>query len=438
MLRLVVENIDICRISKVLGRHSLKSSITKSEIVIEADEIPEDVVDMIFEGATILGAQNYGNDCLEANHNVEAKSEEDDATTPLNVSEEESESAISKADESTAVSVAQESELIDTSKTEPQYYTFAEMPATYMEQFCENYTQFTISRVEEGVLEEEATDIEALVNKTVASKDDEEYSLDDYGIEPGSQSNKIPKSEMVYRGEVYQWGSIKDDEDAERKIKECVIILQNDYQNSVSDDTIALFCTSHYEERSPISFSFQFTQGTMIDHSAKRLDLFDHCNFFVGRIKGISRKQLGEYLGTMNDVFMNTLQPTVDFCLGLKRSRTVNWAQLRILSTINMEELFRISESKVSDVGKVEQYMELFGFDMSCNGSEYVKDAILIASRLSDYRLEILAETIAEQQEVDANEVLRLIVARIKENFQFKRSPAISFIRLIDCFLKKG
>ena len=176
----------------------------------------------------------------------------------------------------------------------------------------------------------------------------------------------------------------------------------------------------------------------MIDHSAKRLELFDHCTFFVGRIKGISRKQLGKYLGTMTNEFMNTLQPTIDFCLGLKRSRTVNWAQLQILSTINMEDLFKISESKVSDKQKVDEFLELFGFDMSINGMQYVEDSILVAQKLSDYRLEFLAEIVAEKRQVDANEVLRLIVARIKENFHFKKSPAISFIRLIDRLLKKG
>ena len=75
---------------------------------------------------------------------------------------------------------------------------------------------------------------------------------------------------------------------------------------------------------------------------------------------------------------------------------------------------------------------------MSINGMQYVKDSILVARKLGDYRLEFLAEIVAEKRQVDANEVLRLIVARIKENFHFKKSPAISFIRLIDRLLKKG
>ena len=77
---------------------------------------------------------------------------------------------------------------------------------------------------------------------------------------------------------------------------------------------------------------------------------------FAGHIKGINRSQLGEYLGTMTDVFMSTLQPTIDFCLGLKRTRTVNWAQLQILATVNITELFEISKSNTDDSEKVIEF----------------------------------------------------------------------------------
>lgn len=403
MLRLHVANIDICRISKSLGRCRLKAFITNSTIIIDSDEIPEYVVDMLFANATILEAQNYQSDDSDTNDYVETESEKEDESI---VEESKSVHASETATESISDEVVE---------------TEDEMPP------------------------KEPTHIEESKAESVDSENNMEGfigNLENFGIEfegeNSSTKNKIPKSEMVYRGEVYKWGSIRDNDDREGKIKECVIIIQNDYQNSASDDTIALFCTTHYEERAPISFSFQLIKETMIDHNAHRLDLFDHCTFFVGRIKGINRKDLGKYLGTMNDMFMNTLQPIIDFCLGLKRSRTVNWAQLQILSTVKMEDLFKISESKVNDKKKIEEFLELFGFNMSLNGMEYVKESILIARKLRDYRLEYLAEIIAERHKVEANEVLRLIVARIKENFHFKKSPAISFIRLIDRLLKKG
>ena len=371
MLQLHVTDFDIGRISNILTKHRLKSTITNSTIIIYTDEIPSKVVDMLFANATIVGAQNYQLKDSDTSDYVETKSENDN------------ESTITSAVEESGSNHASENVKDD---------TFVDIP---QESNGKNY---------EGSTE--------------------------------TKYHQIPKT--VYRGEVYKWGSIRDDPDGEGKIKECVIIIQNDYQNSASDDTIALFCTSHYEERTQISLPFRLTHANMIDYRKNRFKSFDNCTFFVSRIRGISRKDLGEYMGTMNDIFMDTIQPTIDFCLGLKRSRDVNWDQLKILSTVNIEDLFKISESNVNNKRKVENFLELFGFDMSSNGVEYVKEAILTANKLSYYSLEYLAETIAKRKNADANEVLRLIVVRIKDNFNFKKSPAIAFIRLVDGLIKKG
>ena len=103
-----------------------------------------------------------------------------------------------------------------------------------------------------------------------------------------------------------------------------------------------------------------------------------------------------------------------------------------------MEDLFAIAESKASKSQKVTEFLEFFGFDMTKNGMEYVKKSILIASTLGDYRLEDLAQSVAQKEHVQPVEVLRLIIERIKENFNYKKSPTISFIRLIDKLLRKG
>ena len=427
MIQLLVKDVDIGRISKILGEHRLKSTITCSKIVIEEDEIPLYVLDKIFANATIVGAQNYQQEDADTSDLVETKSEKDDESTSTTV---------------------EESESIHESETNDGGDSNTEIPHENDGISNENSTETGSDKVSEPIedvplkelnnimeLEDEAIDSEYYLRKT----DD---NLENIGAESEEKSfkrkSKVPKSKLVYRGEVYQWGTIRRDADGEGRIKECVIIIQNDYMNSASEDTIALFCTSSYAERAPITFSFRLTDDNMLDYNGDRIRFFDYCTFFVGRIKGINRNDLGDYLGTMNDKFMNTLQPTIDFCLGLKRSRTVNWAQIKILSTVNMEDLFKIAESKVDDERKVVEFLELFGFDMKRNGVEYVKDAILIASKKVDYKLEYLAETIAKRRHVDANEVLRLIVARIKEIFRFKKSPAISFIRLIDRLLKKG
>jgi len=415
VLKLLVRDLDICRVSKILGKNKLKVSITESSIIIDSDEITDEVVDNLFENATILSAQNYHNSNTDTSMDTETKVKEDtfvdvpsqvteitEATVNLAVSEE---LTIPPVVADTVVSK-------EMSKRDDSTETL---------RFQMEYSDETIDS------EYNIENSNHLVTKLDVKVEESELSR-----------SKIPKSEMVYRGEVYKWGFIRDKDESEGKIKECVIIIQNDYQMSASEDTIALFCTSCYEERCPIWYTFRLTEETMCDHSSKRLEVFDHCTMFVSHIKGINRNQLGKYLGTMTDSFMNTLQPTIDFCLGLKRSRTVNWAQLQMLSTINMADLFVIAESKVSNSKKVSEFLKLFHFDMTQNGMEYVKKSILIATKLGDYRLEDLAEIIAKDEQVKADEVLRLIVERCKENFNFKKSPAISFIRLIHKLLQKG
>ena len=423
MLKLLVRDLDICRVSKLLGMNRLKATITESSIIIDSDEINDEVIDNLFENATIYSAQNYHASDAITSMDTETTVEEKD--TFVDVPSQVAETIKIAVDTITSEAVTNTSVDVDAVKMEVM--TKNEL-STETKKSAVEYSGETVEQFEETIGSEYHVE-----NSThLVTQADVEVE------QPKSSRSKIPKSEMVYRGEVYKWDSILDEDDGEGKIKECVIIIQNDYQMSASDDTIALFCTSHYEERAPFHFSFALTEKTMLDHSADRLGFFDRCTLFVGHIKGISRKQLGKYLGMMTYSFMNTLQPTIDFCLGLKRSRTVNWAQLQMLSTIDMADLLAIAESKVSNSQKVTEILKLFHFDMSQNGMEYVKNSILIASTLGDYRLEDLAQLVAEKEQVEATEVLRLIVARIKEKFHFKKSPAISFIRLIDKLLRKG
>lgn len=423
MLKILARNIDIYQISKVLGKRRLKASITESEIIIESDEITNDVANSIFENATVTSIQNYFEDS-ETSIDEETNSKHDDES--INTIPIKGEETICESE-----SKAQCNETIENLPPKDGKINDSNITKNQEDAIFETVGK-TANQMYEELKKDETIDSEYYI------KDSSEI-FEDLNIKThiDEKSTKIPKSEMVYRGEVYEW-EVYEDKSEEKTIKECVIIIQNDYQNSVSDDTIALFCTSHYDERAPINFFFQLNRNTMIDYSTKRLEVFNNCNLFVGRIKGISRKKLGKYLGTMNAEFMNTLQPSIDFCLGLKRSRTVNWAQLQILSTVKMEELFRIAESKANNDEKVEEFLKLFGFDMNCNGVEYVKEAILIAWKLSDYKLETLAIIIAKNKDIQPNKVLKLIIARIKEKFNYEKSLAISFIRLVERLLKKG
>jgi len=82
--------------------------------------------------------------------------------------------------------------------------------------------------------------------------------------------------------------------------------------------------------------------------------------------------------------------------------------------------------------------MELFGFDLNQNGVNYVVRAILHSLKLGDFNLENLAKLVARDCKIEASETLRLIIARIKENFRMRKSPALSFIRLVNQLILKG
>ena len=243
LIQLLVKDVDIGRISKILGEHRLKSTITCSKIVIEEDEIPLYVLDKIFANATIVGAQNYQQEDADTSDLVETKSEKDDESTSTTV---------------------EESESIHESETNDGGDSNTEIPHENDGISNENSTETGSDEVSEPIedvplkelnnimeLEDEAIDSEYYLRKT----DD---NLENIGAESEEKSfkrkSKVPKSKLVYRGEVYQWGTIRRDADGEGRIKECVIIIQNDYMNSASEDTIALFCTSSYAERAPITF----------------------------------------------------------------------------------------------------------------------------------------------------------------------------------------
>lgn len=154
MLRLLATDIDICRISKVLGKQRLKVSITNSTIIIGTNEISDDAVDMLFANATIISAQNYQLDNLDTGIDVETNSEQENETTIVLPVEEVESISISEPDAEGDASV-------------------------------ETPTRGEVKETSESFTENE------------------------------DNGTNIPKSEMVYRGEVYKWGSIGDDDDRE-------------------------------------------------------------------------------------------------------------------------------------------------------------------------------------------------------------------------------
>ena len=53
------------------------------------------------------------------------------------------------------------------------------------------------------------------------------------------------------------------------------------------------------------------------------------------------------------------------------------------------------------------------------------------------FNLETLCESVSQKEGIDKEEIKRLIVARVKETFCFRKAPTIDFIRLVNNFLAK-
>lgn len=246
---------------------------------------------------------------------------------------------------------------------------------------------------------------------------------------------KFAELELVYWGEAYRWGQVRKKKNG-KVVKECVIIIQNDNQNNIYEETVALLCTTDNEERARIDYSFRLNYEVMPDYNLQRLENYAGCDFFVKRLILVNRGRIGRYLGTFDSTFMNTLQPIIDYFFGLKRTKNVSKSQIKILSQVNVKDLIDISETSSSKKRKILRCLDLFGFDISKNGVQYVKDAIYIASELDEYKLEVLARIIAEKDNADKDEVLRLIIARIKETLGLKKIHSIEFIRLIASIMR--
>ena len=350
MLQLFAEDLDICRIGKMLGKYNIASTITSSTISIYCDELPVEVATTILESSTITYAQNH---------------------------------SLSNTDALNSLSTRK--------------------PAT--------------TRHQQSIF------------------DTDDYQLEDYNPSKVITKSPVQKSKhprILHRGEVYVLNNPKNKVSNEGDIKECVIIIQNDYANSVSDDSIALYCSSQAENVSSTTFSFRLSESTLHDYLFQRVETFDCCTFVVKCIKGVKRHSLGKYLGTLKSRFMNALQPTIDYHLGLKRSRMVNLAQLQIISTVDTNELLELARSNATIEDKVTGFLKMFNFDFTLNGVSYLRDAIICATQLTNYRLEDLVSKVTREENIDDDEVSRLIIARIKERFHLKKAPTMSFIRLID------
>ena len=286
--------------------------------------------------------------------------------------------------------------------------------------------------------------------------------------------NFVLRYPKVKRAEVYLCDFGKPFEH-EQGGKRYAIIIQNDTGNKHSPNTIVLPCTTQYKPDLPVHYTFRFSSENMVDYSNAKVS--GKTNVALGEaITTIIKFKLIEYLGTMTQNFMDeNIQPIIDQALALKRKtetitiskpeiktvvqtktvyvqkdldavqmakatyRDLNLAQIQLLSFIDIDELISISKSSTEDIEKAYKILQLFGFDFSKNGVHYLLDAICIAPKSKYFSLETLSQKLSEtgKYTIEASEIQRFIVARVKERFRFIKSPTIDFIRLVNCLLTK-
>lgn len=124
--------------------------------------------------------------------------------------------------------------------------------------------------------------------------------------------------------------------------------------------------------------------------------------------------------------------------LELPRERKdVNMTQVQLLSFVDINELLKISQTNSNNEIKTQKILELFGFDFKRNGVQYLLKAIIASSKDAYFNIETLSESVSLSECVDKEEIKRLIVARVKERFGFRKAPTIDFIRLVSNLLVK-
>lgn len=374
MLQLQTRTFDICQVSKLLVKYKIKASISNQVITLDG-EISDELLDELCNSLTIRNVQNFSGEVF-----------------PLTLNE-------------------------------------SDLPKS---------NEIVSSFIKGNVIVEE-TPSDVVLAPQVIEKYDLLYST-------------------VKRGEVYLC-DFGEPYGSEQGNKRYAIVVQNDVANLHSPTTIVLACTTARKKGLPVHYHFVFFNENMIDYDVIRVGMKENV-VMAEQIRTVDKTRLRKFLGTMTPEFMNKMQDIIDISLDLQRQEKVitkiekvyvdkpvnahkerkdlNMVQIQLLSLVDVKELLKIAQARESDKIKVEKILELFGFDMQRNGVQYLFKAILISPQEAYFNLETLCDSIAKSEpNVEKDEIKRLIVARIKEQFKFRKSPTIDFIRLVNSFLIK-
>ncbi len=382
MLQIQAKELDICRISKLIAKHNIKANIANQVITLDG-EISDELLSELCDGITICTVQNFRG-----------------KINPI------------------------------------------------------TQKRLTVSNVDEPVSKQ-------LEDKSIIESTNQEVVL----------ASRITQNyDLIYstvkRGEVYLC-DFGEPYGSEQGYMRYAIVVQNDDGNVHSPTTIVLACTNKQKKRLPVHHHFVFSNENMLDYNVLHVGLKQNV-VMAEQIWTVDKTRLRKFLGTMTPEFMDRMQEIIDISLHLKRTERViakaekvyiekpvyrnvpidsdapkerkdlNMVQMQLLAMVNIEELFKISKTRVSDEIKSEKILQLFGFDMQKNGVQYLFKAILISPKDAYFNLETLCESIFKNElTIEKDEIKRLIVARVKEQFKLKKSPTIDFIRLVNSFLVK-
>ncbi len=381
MLQLQTKVIDIVRISKLLVKYNIKASITDSTITLDGD-ISDELLTQLCDSIDINAVQNF---------------------------------------------ISQE----------PLYVSKETVPIK-----SEKHSQSNVV--------EQPQEVDATQEVPTLSHHISEYDL------------IYPK---VKRGEVYMC-DFGEPYGSEQGLRRPAIIVQNDVGNLHSPTTIVIACTTQPKKSLPVHINTTFSSSNMIDFDITRVSSAEGV-IMAEQIQTVDKTRLRKYIGTLTPEFMKTIQDKIDISLHLSRKvktivktetiyvdrpvpekvtvdpdeprerKDVNMVQVQLLSFVDINELLKISQSNSTDEIKAQKILELFGFDFKRNGVQYLLKAIISSPKDAYFNLETLSESVSHKEGVDKEEIKRLIVARVKETFGFKKAPTIDFIRLVNNFLLK-
>lgn len=297
------------------------------------------------------------------------------------------------------------------------------------------------------------------IQKTSSIYDEKIEKEKNYQIPTELPSNISPNN-IIYtnikRGQVY-WCDFGNPYGCEQGGLRPAIIIQNNDINSHSNSIIVV-PSSISANKKNLHFHYHsiLSEKTLIDYDPKKIRTAKSA-ILTDQIRVIDKSRLISYIGTLKPQYLLEIQNKINFVIhsnteikstvknkkentnvsNIKIIKQFNETQLKLLSFVDYDKLFIISQSDFSVEDKIKKILKLFGFNLKQNGVEYLLKAIEISLKNTYFNLEILSESVSKNTGVEKGKIERLIVARVKENFNSKKAPTIDFIRLINIVLAK-